>query len=169
MELQRNKGSRKTVPEWADVESGIETTSTLDLANKVGWLEKNPYSIGYMDAGVGQSFTALVEVSLRNRAGKFLTSQESDVSAAALETTKLLKTKNAPRTSYNCSYSKGHHGLQSPLMTSQEIGGMQLCLVVLTVLFVKQDCQPSAPRRPIATMPMVFVRTDAIGMGATGA
>jgi len=122
----------KTVPEWENLENAIETTSTLDLANK---MEKNPYSIGYMDAGVGQSFTALVEVSLRNRAGKFLTSQESDVSAAALELFK---------------------GSSWPSKPTDDFSGVSLLN------------QPGEKTWPIATMPMVFVRTDAIGMGATG-
>jgi hypothetical protein len=43
------------------------------------------FSIGYMDAGVGRSFGRLKEVSLQNKAGLFLTSAESDVSAAASE------------------------------------------------------------------------------------
>ncbi|KAF5842494.1 hypothetical protein DUNSADRAFT_6738 [Dunaliella salina] len=121
----------KTVPEWAGLENAIETESTLDIAKK---MEKNPYTIGYMDAGVGQSFTALTEVSLQNKAGKFLTTKESDVSAAASQL-----------------FQSGW-----PSDPTDDFSGVSLLN------------QPGETTWPIAAMPMVFVRTDAVGMGATG-
>eukprot|EP00983_Pelagomonas_calceolata_P038128 1136682-Pelagomonas_calceolata.AAC.4 len=46
-------------------------------------LAATPWAIGYMDSGIGQNFATLVEVSLQNSAGQFLTSRESEISEAA--------------------------------------------------------------------------------------
>lgn len=46
-------------------------------------MQVTPYTIGYMDAGAGSAASSLTEVSVQNKAGNFLTSEESDVPAAA--------------------------------------------------------------------------------------
>eukprot|EP00983_Pelagomonas_calceolata_P060423 1146356-Pelagomonas_calceolata.AAC.5 len=190
-------------------------------------MEKNPYSIGYMDAGVGQSFTALVEVSLQNKAGKFLTSQESDVSAAALELFKsgwpsdptddfsgkhrtfVERAKLAASFATDaCLQNLGTEKEERPIPVNSIYfvqGDTTFELLIgplkgadrlpdgakLSLRFVHCRCQPSQPawrdnlslqyvsvvciymssmrKTPIAAMPMVFVRTDAVSMGATGA
>mmetsp|Transcript_3444 Transcript_3444/g.9179 ORF Transcript_3444/g.9179 Transcript_3444/m.9179 type:complete len:726 (+) Transcript_3444:250-2427(+) len=69
-----------TIPGFASVENARLADTTMDLANK---LTATPWSIGYMDASTGQSSPFLVEVSLQNSAGNFLTSREAKISEAA--------------------------------------------------------------------------------------
>eukprot|EP00466_Bigelowiella_natans_P011201 jgi/Bigna1/132573/aug1.18_g7281 len=47
-------------------------------------LVNTPYSISYLDAGFGHD-NNLEEISLKNRAGRFLTSKEADISAAGAQ------------------------------------------------------------------------------------
>uniref|UniRef100_A0A7S3VTW4 PBP domain-containing protein n=1 Tax=Dunaliella tertiolecta TaxID=3047 RepID=A0A7S3VTW4_DUNTE len=75
-----SKAGNMTIKEWESMDNGRVADNTLDLANK---LAATPWAIGYMDSGIGQNFATLVEVSLQNSAGQFLTSRESEISEAA--------------------------------------------------------------------------------------
>ncbi|KAF5831597.1 hypothetical protein DUNSADRAFT_12931 [Dunaliella salina] len=85
-EWSYNEKGKMTIPGFESVENARLSDTTMDLVNK---MTATPWSIGYMDAGVGQSTRGLVEVSLRvsqanpDADAKFLTAREANIAGAA--------------------------------------------------------------------------------------
>ncbi len=79
-------GSSSKLENWPEDVDKVEGSSGMS-----GFLAKNEWSIGYVDAGHGHE-KGLKEVELKNKAGKWVTSKTADIAAAGDNPVKTMPT-----------------------------------------------------------------------------